>query len=268
MAPMKEIFPESLRRVHQLAHWLGAPERDLVVLAEGNVSISADNDRQSFWLKSSGSFMESMTSGQFALMDTVRTIDILSNGELHDSELKHLLHQARDSRSPDCYPSTEAVLHAICLTEGGARAVGHTHPTPWLSILCSEWAEDATSGKLFPDEIVVCGPASCYVEYHDPGLPLARACRDAIRDFKNQWGVAPKLMLLQNHGIFVLGADAEEVERVTTMAVKVARALLGTFSVGGPNFLSGGQVARIHTRPDELFRKRVLAENGALGMKQ
>ena len=267
MAAMNELYPDSLRRVHHLAHWLGAPERDLVILAEGNVSLRADDSGESFWLKSSGCFMETMRRDQFALMDTARTMELLSQGELHDSELKMLLHGARDSKSPDLYPSTEAVLHAICLTEGNAGAVGHTHPTPWLSVLCSEWAEDASEGRLFPDEIVVCGPASCYVEYHDPGLPLARACRDAIRDFKERWGDAPKLVLLQNHGIFVLGADEEEVKRVTLMAVKAARALLGTFSLGGPNFLSNGHVARIHTRPDEKFRKKALADSALLDLK-
>ena len=257
---MNKLYPESLRRAHNLALWLGNPERDLVVLAEGNVSQRADDAASTFWLKSSGCSMESMNSDQFVLMDTALTLDLLKSGELHDTEIKHLLHQARDSRSVDLYPSTEAVLHAICLTEGNADAVGHTHPTPWLSILCAEWAEDATAGRLFPDEIVVCGPGSCFVEYHDPGLPLARACRDAIRDYKEKWGDSPKLILLQNHGIFVLGSDAEEVKRVTTMAVKVARVLLGTFAVGGPNFLSNGHVSRIHTRPDESHRKRMLAE--------
>ena len=173
-------------------------------------------------------------------------------------ELKRLLHSARADGSPDLYPSTEAVLHALCLTEGGAGAVGHTHPTPWLSILCSASARAAVAGRVFPDEIVVCGPAPCFVGYHDPGVPLARACQVALRDFQNRWGEPPKLLLLQNHGIFALGADAAEVKRVTTMAVKVARAILGTFALGGPNFLTDAQAERIHTRPDEAMRRERL----------
>ena len=39
------------------------------------------------------------------------------------------------------------------------------------------------------------------------------------------------------------------------MAVKTARILLGTYAAGGPHFLSEKDVARIHTRPDEHFRK-------------
>ena len=42
---------------------------------------------------------------------------------------------------------------------------------------------------------------------------------------------------------------------VTAMAVKTARVLLGTFAAGGPRFMSEHDVARIHTRPDEHFRR-------------
>ena len=42
------------------------------------------------------------------------------------------------------------------------------------------------------------------------------------------------------------------------MAVKAARILLGTYAAGGPHFLSEKDVARIHTRPDELYRRQKL----------
>ena len=42
------------------------------------------------------------------------------------------------------------------------------------------------------------------------------------------------------------------------MEVKVARILLGTYSAGGPRFMTQHDVDRIHTRPDELYRKQKL----------
>ncbi len=70
----------------------------------------------------------------------------------------------------------------------------------------------------------------------------------------------PKVVLMQNHGLIVLGRTAEQVESITAMAVKAARVLLGTYILGGPRFLTASSVHRIHTRPDELYRRKLLGE--------
>lgn len=49
------------------------------------------------------------------------------------------------------------------------------------------------------------------------------------------------------------------------MFVKTARIILGASTMGGPNFLSEADVARIDTRPDELYRRRMLAEAAKVG---
>jgi rhamnose utilization protein RhaD (predicted bifunctional aldolase and dehydrogenase) len=118
-------------------------------------------------------------------------------------------------------------------------------------------AEDAIAGRLFPDEIVYCGPASVYVPYTDPGLPLARKVRDLIDEYLDAYGEVPKVILLQNHGLIALGQSAQQVKNITAMCVKAARVLLGTVAFGGPNFLSAEAAARIHTRPDEHYRRKL-----------
>jgi rhamnose utilization protein RhaD (predicted bifunctional aldolase and dehydrogenase) len=246
---------ETLTKLLDLAHWLGDPARDLAILAEGNVSAAVGDDKATFWLKASGSSMGTMTPNDFVLMDTARALAITEHTALTDAEIKALLTGARFDPNAAQYPSVEAALHAVCLTEGGARAVGHTHPTPWLSVLCSEKAEEALAGRLFPDEIVVCGIAPCFVPYVDPGPPLARAALAAIREHQERWGESPKVVLLRNHGLFALGKDTDEVKRITMMSVKVARAILGTYAMGGPRFLTEANADRIRTRPDEHFRQ-------------
>ncbi|MDX1933773.1 MAG: class II aldolase/adducin family protein [Capsulimonadales bacterium] len=249
-----------LDRLHALAHWLGDPARDLAILAEGNVSAAMNEEKTTFWLKASGCSLGSMRRDQFVRMDVRRSLAILEQEILTDAEIKSLLTAARSNPEDSLYPSVEAALHAVCLTDGGANVVGHTHPTPWLSILCSQKAEEAVAGRIFPDEIVVCGIAPCFVPYIDPGPPLARAAREAIHRHVGEYGEPPKVLLLKNHGLFALGKDADEVERVTAMSVKVARAILGTYALGGPHFLTERQADRIKTRPDEHFRQKMLAE--------
>ncbi len=65
---------------------------------------------------------------------------------------------------------------------------------------------------------------------------------------------------MQNHGLIALGRTAQQVENITAMAVKTARVLLGTYVLGGPHFLTARNVDRIHTRPDELYRRKLLGE--------
>lgn len=255
---------EILTRLHQMAHWLGDPARDNAILGEGNVSGAVGADKTSFWLKASGCSLGTMRADQFCLMDMARTLELLGTGDMTDDEIKNFLLYARADSSPNLMPSTEAALHASCLTEGEANFVGHTHPTPYLSILCSQKSEEALSGRLFPDEIVVTGPEPCFVPYVDPGPPLARASFAAIREYKQKWGMPPKILLLRNHGLFALGKTADEVERITAMATKVARAIIGAYALGGPRFLTPEQADRIHNRPDEEFRRRVLAGENPL----
>jgi ribulose-5-phosphate 4-epimerase/fuculose-1-phosphate aldolase len=64
------------------------------------------------------------------------------------------------------------------------------------------------------------------------------------------------VILMQNHGFIALGRTPAEVENITAMYVKAARVLLGTYALGGPQFLSTEAVDRIHTRPDELYRRK------------
>jgi hypothetical protein len=40
------------------------------------------------------------------------------------------------------------------------------------------------------------------------------------------------------------------------MYVKTARVIIGAYALGGPHFMSPEAVARIHTRPDELYRRQ------------
>jgi rhamnose utilization protein RhaD (predicted bifunctional aldolase and dehydrogenase) len=116
----------------------------------------------------------------------------------------------------------------------------------------------AARGRLCPDEIVSCGPASVIVPWTDPGLPLARKVKERIDAYIDERGELPKMVLLQNHGLIALGATAHEVEAITAMAVKSARILAGTYAFGGPRFFTDEIVSKIHTRPDEIYRRKVI----------
>jgi rhamnose utilization protein RhaD (predicted bifunctional aldolase and dehydrogenase) len=184
-------------------------------------------------------------------------LGLLDEARLTDREVKAGLEAARVDPAAVATPSVETVLHALALQLEGINFVGHTHPTAVNSILCSQGVEEAISGRLFPDEIVYCGPAPAYVPYTDPGVPLARKVSQVISAYQAEYGAPPKVILMQNHGLIALGRTPAEVKNITAMYVKTARILLGTYALGGPHFLSAMNVDRIHNRPDEHFRRQV-----------
>jgi len=240
-----------LQELVGLSRELGAPEHDYAMLAEGNTSARIDGE--TFLLKASGFSLGSADERSFVEMRTAAVLDLLDHRPASDEELTTALAACRAAEGPR--PSTEATLHALALTIGGAAFAGHTHPTAVNSILCSEHARALTDGALFPDEIVVCGGHPLFVPYVDPGIPLGLEVRERLLEHLDSFGAPPRVIYLQNHGLIALGRSPSEVLQVTAMAVKTARILLGTFAAAGPHYLPETAAERIETRPDELYRQ-------------
>jgi rhamnose utilization protein RhaD (predicted bifunctional aldolase and dehydrogenase) len=240
----------------EMSHQLGQPERDLVMLGEGNTSGLCDDG--TFWVKASGTELRTIAPDGFVRVRVQPVCALAEQENLSDQGLKDALEAAKCEAASKKRPSVETVLHALALGEAGAKFVGHTHPVAVNALMCSVAVSEAIAGRLFPDEIVVCGPAPLYVPYTDPGLPLARAVRDGFRRYADIWGQPPKVVLLQNHGLIALGSSPQEVDNVTAMYVKTCRVLAGAYAFGGPHFMTSENVQRIHTRPDELYRRQQL----------
>jgi rhamnose utilization protein RhaD (predicted bifunctional aldolase and dehydrogenase) len=251
---MKENVLEQLMT---LSKNLGNPVNDFVILAEGNTSAKVDDE--TFWVKASGTQLRTMDYPDFVQVRFESALALLEE-DVDDQEVKDGLNAAKVDPTVKPHPSVETILHALILQLDGVNFVGHTHPTAVNALTCSVGFEEALSGRLFPDEIVHCGPAPVVVPYTDPGLPLARKVRDLINQYIDEYREIPRVIYMQNHGLIALGRTPEQVENTTAMAVKAARILLGTYAAGGPRFLSEHDVNRIHTRPDELYRRKLLGE--------
>jgi rhamnose utilization protein RhaD (predicted bifunctional aldolase and dehydrogenase) len=240
----------------ELSNNLGQPEHDYVILGEGNTSARVDD--QTFWVKASGTELRTITAGGFIQVSFGRALAMLNGPALSDQKVKEALTAAKAVLEAPGYPSVETLLHAQLLCLEDVNFVGHTHPIAINALTCSMAFPSIFQGRLFPDEIVLCGVAPLLVSYTDPGLPLARHIQSLLRDYLNQYGQSPRIIIMQNHGLIALGRTAKQVEDVTAMAVKTARVLLGAYSVGGPHYLTPENVDRIHTRPDEVYRRQQL----------
>jgi rhamnose utilization protein RhaD (predicted bifunctional aldolase and dehydrogenase) len=247
---------DSLRRLLDLSHQLGREERKLAILGEGNTSarLSADT----FVVKASGSNLATLAPAGVTECRFTDLAALLKKKSLPDAAIDEALFAARVDGSAK-KPSVEAVFHAYLLTLPGVNFVGHTHPVAVNQILCSKWARTFARRRTFPDEIVCCGVESVFVPYTDPGLKLAQAIQRAVVAYIKRLARAPRVILLENHGLIALGATPESVLAATLMGAKAAEIFVGAASIGGtPRFLTAAQVARIAGRPDEHYRQKAL----------
>ncbi|MCY2994308.1 MAG: class II aldolase/adducin family protein [Planctomycetota bacterium] len=243
-----------LDQLVEMSRSLGDPAYDFAVLGEGNTSVLADQD--SFWVKASGAPLVCADRESFVRVQSAPVLTSLDGPLLDDRDVQRLLRSA--TVASERAPSIETFLHALCLQLEGVQFVGHTHPTVAVGLLCSQRSREIFAGSLFPDQIVLLGPAYVYIPYTDPGLPLALTVRQALQDFQSREGRVPKVILMENHGVIALGATAQEVLNITHMLVKTCRVISTTLAAGGPRPLSPQHVARIDQRPDELARRHNL----------
>ncbi len=238
-----------------LAHDLGDPARDLAILGEGNVSLRASVD--SFWVKASGSSLGTLTAADLSLVSLDAVLGPLTHPSLSETEVEATLTAAL-LEPKHKKPSVETFLHALCLSQPGVRCVGHTHAVAVNRILCSTLGAEPFRQHIFPDAVVVCGPAPAVVAYADPGFDLAKAVKRELQRFMEAYGKPPKLLLMESHGPVALGNSPREALNIMLMADKWARTLAGTYALGGPRFLPDTEVTRIDTRLDEDYRRRQL----------
>jgi rhamnose utilization protein RhaD (predicted bifunctional aldolase and dehydrogenase) len=249
---------EKLTRLIELSRELAYPAYNLAILGEGNTSVDCEDG--TFWVKASGSQLSTITESGFSRVRGKYILSLLNDRRLDDAGVSDGLKSAlTDSKMSK--PSVETFLHALCIYDGGVKWIGHTHPISVMSILCSKEGARPFKQHIYPDEIVGCGEMPAVVPYVDPGLSLARAVREELRRYMDEFGYTPKLILMENHGMVALGQSPADVMSISLSADKWARTILGTFSMGGPKFLTGDQVKRIETRPDEAYRRKKISGN-------
>jgi rhamnose utilization protein RhaD (predicted bifunctional aldolase and dehydrogenase) len=246
-----------LKRLVALSHELGREDRHFAILGEGNVS--ADLGDETFYIKASGNNLGAINGNGFTRVRMAPVLEALDGPQKTDAEVKEILDACRvDKKSK--LPSVETFLHAICLKEGGAKWIGHTHTTSVLKILSSKLGARPFHRHIFPDAIVVCGRHLAEVPYVDPGIRLAVALRKSLHRFMLRYKVAPKVILMVNHGPVILGQSERDVLNTMLMLDKWATILAANYAVGGPQFLDEELSNRIENRPDEHYRRRIIGK--------
>jgi rhamnose utilization protein RhaD (predicted bifunctional aldolase and dehydrogenase) len=240
----------------KLSRELGREDRCLAILGEGNTS--ADCGDGTFWVKASGSQLATIDEKGFSRIRMDAVLELMTADQMSDEAVAEGLKKVLVDSSYR-KPSVETFLHALCIHEAKVKWVGHTHPISINQILCSRLGAQPFIQPLYPDQIVVCGKTPAVMPYIDPGFSLALAFRAALRKYLDEHGHAPKMLLMENHGLVALGGSPTEVLNISLMADKTARVIQGTYALGGPAPMSAQNADRIENRLDERYRQNMLA---------
>ena len=172
-----------------------------VIAGGGNTSFKTADK---LWVKASGHALATITEDGFAVLDRA-LLNPMGEKEyseditLREEQVKNDLAAACLTR--DRRPSVETSMHN-CME---AAFVVHLHPTLVNGLMCSKDAAGKCA-ELFPDAL--------YIPYTDPGYTLFKKVYDKIKDYRKGHGSDPKVIFLQNHGIFVCADTTEEIEDI------------------------------------------------------
>lgn len=251
-------MPQILNTLVEMTRTLGRPDMDYVIIGEGNTSCRIDEE--SFYVKASGNQMNGITEEGFVAVHFEPILGLLDNPPETMTEQNRIMSAAKVDQSSPARPSVEVSFHAMLLAECGVQFIGHTHPTAVNQLTCSNRIEDFAFKRRFPDEVVLCAPESVLVPYADPGLPLAIVMREKVRAYMEKHGEAPKVILLENHGVIALGDTPSEILNITAMVVKSAKIFAGACMIGEPTYMTNEDVWHIYKRPDEIYRRKLFVD--------
>jgi rhamnose utilization protein RhaD (predicted bifunctional aldolase and dehydrogenase) len=224
---------------------------DLILLAN---SLGAHGGRPTLWNEGSCA----VKTGPDTMLVTRRGAHLaeLAEADIVELNLPRLIELSAQENTPAeavaelfaeaaVEPSMEALTHAYVLSFDGTTVSAHTQPVEVNQILCSPRARQFAERRTNPNEVLGCGASSLLVPYADPGLPLTREVRRKMALWRDRFKTPPRLVLLQNHGMIVLGGTVAEVLRTIDMTIKAAQIFIGAAAMGGPVFLTPTNVTRI-----------------------
>ena len=175
--------------------------KEYVIAGGGNTSYK---NEKFLWVKASGVALSNISEDGFVKMsrDKLKIISSATysnDSSTREAEVKEDMMKAIVSGN-GLRPSVETSLHEII----GYPFVIHTHPTLVNALLCSEKARE-NSFKLLGEDIL-------FIPYIDPGYILFKYVSVALKEFNEKNGFDPKIILLENHGIFVSGETIQDVK--------------------------------------------------------
>jgi len=206
---------QGLKDLIEVSQYYGK-KKEYVIAGGGNTSYKDDKH---LWIKASGVNLGDITENGFCVLDREKLAEIPNqqfsvDSDKREEEVKNALLNARVDPDSGLRPSVETSLHNLF----DCSFVVHTHSTLVNGLMCSNQVAEKTL-EIFGEEVL-------YIPYTDPGYILFMAIDAEIKKYKQKFSSDPKVVLLQNHGIFVA---ANTIEEIKAIYVGVKEKLMASF---------------------------------------
>jgi len=197
-----KMKPE-IKELIEVSRWYGQ-KKEYVIAGGGNTSFKNEDH---LWIKASGINLGSIGENGFCVLDRAKLNEIPNqqfsdDSAIREEQVKNALLNARVDPGSGLRPSVETSLHNLF----SYRFVVHTHNTLVNGLMCSNQSEQKTR-EIFGDEVL-------YVPYCDPGYILFKIIAEKIAGYNTKFNRDPKVVLIQNHGIFVAADTVDEIRQI------------------------------------------------------
>ncbi len=196
---------DDLDKIVALSRYYGS-DPDFVLIGGGNTSVKIND---SLFIKASGISLANIDRNGFVELLREKVRSILNESYSKDpiereEQVKEKLLESRKDKKASLRPSVETMLHeSICY-----KFIVHTHPCLINGLTCGN------DGKTIAEELF--GDSALWINYTDPGYTLAKRVQSALIKYRAEHkGLDPKIILIQNHGVFVSADDPEEIKSIT-----------------------------------------------------
>lgn len=179
-------------------------KKEYVIAGGGNTSFK---NEEHLWIKASGVSLSTIDENGFCVLDRKKLNDLPNqqfsdDSDTREEQVKNALLNSRVNPESSLRPSVETSLHNLF----SYAFVVHTHSTLVNGLMCSNLAEEKTL-EIFGEEVL-------YVPYSDPGFVLFKIIAEKIAAYNQIFKADPKVVLIQNHGIFVAADSVEEIDEL------------------------------------------------------
>jgi NAD(P)-dependent dehydrogenase (short-subunit alcohol dehydrogenase family)/rhamnose utilization protein RhaD (predicted bifunctional aldolase and dehydrogenase) len=194
---------KALQELIEVSKYYGK-SKEFVIGGGGNTSCK---NEKFLYVKASGTELAKININGFVKLDRSKLAEITYKAyppdeALRDRILTEDLLECCISNELRLRPSVESPLHHLI----NYSFVVHTHPTWINALLCSNNAGDYIKKNLADDVL--------YISYANPGFVLFKILLDEIEVYRKKYSYDPKIILVQNHGVFISANTTNEIMKL------------------------------------------------------
>ena len=203
---------KELKDLVEVSRFYGA-DKNYTLAGGGNTSYKNDDY---IWIKASGAELATITEDGFAQLHRDK-VKVVGEKQYSDDEQVREVEVKADLIAANVYPelgkrpSVETNFHELI----EYAFVIHMHPTHTNALTCAQDAKKETM-RLFGEEAM-------YITYA-PGYELFMKVKTAMKDYRAKFGKDPKLIFLENHGVFVSADTTDKVKELYSYVTNTIKA--------------------------------------------